>query len=76
MSVTQLTIRSVDIDLGGNRTLRVTVSHDQAGVAESLVLADGFGRAAEFMRPGWHGAPLVLPAAAIQKLRDALDAVG
>lgn len=71
MPVTEASVRSLDLPLGGNRTLRVTRGSGTNG--ETLVLAEGVGSGSGFHRPGWYGAPLVLPAAAIAGLRDALD---
>lgn len=72
-----MSARSIDIALGHERTLRVSVVHDEGGAA--LVLASGFGGAdsgREFRRPGWSEPPLRLPASAIPELRAALEDLG
>lgn len=71
------TVQSIDLPLGpGRRTLRATLTTDEDGEAQSLVLAVGFGGAGgpdPFLRPPWLGAPLVLPASVLPELREALE---
>jgi hypothetical protein len=77
---TTRTVRSVDVPLGpGRQTLRVTLTLDEHGEPETLILASGFVTDTEdgpsFLRPSWHDAPLRLPASALGALRDALEAL-
>lgn len=76
---TDRTVRSVDLSLGpGRQTLRVTLTLDQHGQPESVVLAAGFGGADSgdpFLRPAYLAEPLVLPASVLPELRQALDAL-
>lgn len=65
--------RSVEIPLGpGRRTLRVTLTTDERGEREALVLASGFGTGDGFRRPYWAGQPLSIGAHTLFALRAAL----
>lgn len=68
-------VRSLDVPLGGNRTLRVSLAEASGDMPEALVLAAGFGGAeggTPFHRPHWAGDPLQLPGEALGPLREAL----
>lgn len=72
-------VRSIDLPLGpGRQTLRVTLTLDEHGEPEGVVLAAGFGGAGTgdpFLRPGYCSDPLVLPASVLPELCRALDAL-
>lgn len=71
-------VRSLDIPLGGNRTLRVSLAEASGDCPETLVLAAGFGGVegdTPFHRPHWAGDPLRLPGEALGPLREALAAL-
>ena len=63
--------RSLDVPLGHDRTLRVSLVEGEDG-GRTLVLASGFGSDGVFRRPPWAGEVLVVPAAALPGLRAAL----
>lgn len=69
-------VQTVDLPLGTRRqTLRLTLTRDESGAPQSLVLASGFGGGdtnEPFIRPGWYDAPLALPADILPELREAL----
>lgn len=76
---TTRTIRSIDIALGpGRQTMRCTLTLDEDGKAEALILASGFGGAETgdpFLRPSWGEGPIRLPASVLPELRQALEAL-
>ncbi len=64
-------VTSIDVNLRGLRTLRVSLVRDPAGEPETLMMATGFA-------DPWQAdtaRPVVLPAAAIPELRRALEAL-
>jgi hypothetical protein len=52
----------------------VTLTRDPAGRPDALVLAE-IGKGGDFVKPAWHGSPLVFPARTIAGLRAALAAL-
>lgn len=71
-------VRSVDVPLQGNRTLRVSLAEATDDVPTTLVLASGFGGGGSgepFTRPHWAGSPLQLSGDALGPLREALAAL-
>ncbi|MBX6722904.1 MAG: hypothetical protein IRY92_06690 [Dactylosporangium sp.] len=69
MAATEVTMRTLDLPLPGNRVLRLALTLDAFGEPEDLVIACGFQGGARLRDLAEGGC---LPASAIAGLRDAL----
>jgi hypothetical protein len=77
MNKTVRTLHTLDVPLGGNRTLRACLELDESGAPERLHLLTGWNEGAEWRqdRTVTAGEGCTLPAAAIGPLRAALCAL-
>lgn len=69
MNLTDQTLRTMRIDLPGNRVLRLALSLDEHGEPESLTIAAGYADDAPLRV---LGSGVCVPASALPALRDAL----
>jgi hypothetical protein len=73
MKTQQRTWTATDLDLGGNRTLRVGLERNEDGEPEHLHMALGWGEGRAWREEKGEG--LTLPADTLPALRDALHAL-
>jgi hypothetical protein len=66
--------RSLDVEIGMGRTIRVSRVETEHG--PTVVLAVGFGAGTSFRRPSWCGDVLALPASCLPSLSSALAELG
>jgi hypothetical protein len=72
MLLTDATLRTLKIDLPGNRVLRLALSLDEHGQPVDLTIACGFATDAPLRV---LGSGVCVPAAALPELRDALQEI-